>query len=303
MWLLIAVIGYCVSALTMVLDKFILEKKIAQPLIFVFYASIVVLPIFLFLPFGVQALSGILDWSLAGLSGLSFALGLWAMYLCLRTSEVSHAGPLIGGAVAIFVLCLSYLFLGERFSENFFIAFCLLVSGSLLISREKSAISNGWNQGTSWAVLSGLLFAISHVSAKFLYDAYGFFSGLVWTRGALGIFGIILLLSPAVRSEVKRIFSKRQKNDGQPAKGNALIIIINRLSGVVGVVLVQWAIALGSVTIVNALAGLQYAILVISVFAMTKFFPKVMKEDYAKGELVKEFMAVVLIGVGFALLI
>lgn len=303
MWLIIAVIGYFVSALTTVLDKFILEKKITQPLIFVFYASAVVLPIFLLVPFGVTPLSGIMDWLAAALSGVAFALGLWTMYLSFRKSEVSHAGPLIGGVVAIFVLCLSSFFLGEQFSNRFLIAFCFLVAGSFLISHEKSAGNNGWHSGMNWAILSGFLFAVSHVSAKYLYDAYGFFSGLVWSRGALGLFGLVLLLAPSVRAELVRIFSKRQTGEVAPKKANALVIIFNRLSGVIGVLLVQWAIALGSVTIVNALAGLQYALLVIAVFVLSKLFPKILREEYAKGELIKEFAAVLVIGVGLALLI
>jgi drug/metabolite transporter (DMT)-like permease len=303
MWFFIAIAGYLISALTMVLDKFILEKKITQPLIFVFYASVVVLPIFLFLPFGVTTLSGITDWMLAAVSGVMFALGLWTMYLSFGKSEVSHAGPLIGGVVAVFVLCLSSFFLGEQFSNQFLIAFCFLVAGSFMISHEKSAGKNGWHSGMNWAILSGLLFAVSHVSAKYLYDAYGFFSGLVWSRGALGVFGLFLLFAPSVRAELVKIFSKRQAEETAPKKTGALIIIVNRLSGVIGVLLVQWAIALGSVTIVNALAGLQYALLIIAVFVLSKLFPKILKEEYAKGELIREFAAVLIIGVGMALLI
>jgi drug/metabolite transporter (DMT)-like permease len=257
----------------------------------------------LLLPFGVTALSGIVDWAIALLSGATFALGLWAMYQSFGKSEVSHAGPLIGGVVAVFVLCFSSFFLGERFDNQFLIAFCFLVVGSFMISREKSDKKNGWHSGMNWAILSGFLFAISHVSAKYLYDAYGFFSGLVWSRGALGVFGLILLFAPSVRAELKKIFSKSQAGEAAPKKSNALIIIFNRLCGVVGVLLVQWAISLGSVTVVNALAGLQYALLVIAVFALSKFFPKILKEEYVKGELIREFAAVLIIGIGMALLI
>jgi drug/metabolite transporter (DMT)-like permease len=303
MWLFIAIAGYLVSALTMVLDKFILEKKISQPLIFVFYASVVVLPIFLFLPFGVAPLSGLADWILAALSGVTFAFGLWTMYLSFRKSEVSHAGPLIGGVAAVFVLFLSSFFLGEQFSNQFLIAFCFLVAGSFMISHEKSANNNGWHSGMNWAILSGFLFAVSHVSAKYLYDAYGFFSGLVWSRGALGVFGLVLLFAPSVRAELVKIFSKKPAGEASAEKTGPLIIIVNRLSGVIGVLLVQWAIALGSVTVVNALAGVQYALLIIAVFVLSKLFPKILKEEYAKGELVKEFAAVVVIGIGLAFLI
>lgn len=296
-------------AVVNILDKFILENKINNPTIFVFYSTAILLPIFLLIPFGVVFLNGMLDWFIAILSGLTFFLGLWAMFICFQKSEVSHAGPLVGAITPVFILFLSIYFLGDSFSQKTLIAIACLVGGLLLIAREKSEKNNGWHLGIAWGVLSGFLFAVSHVSAKYIYDGYGFFSGLVWTRGAIAIFGLFLLFLTPIRQEllvgVKKIFHIFFGRLNKPEKSSTghLVILINRLGALVGVFLIQWAIALGDVTIVNAIAGFQYAVLILAVFYLTKYAPKFFREKITPREVVFQSIAILIIAVGLALLV
>lgn len=308
MWLLIALVGYFILAVVNILDKFILEKKIKNPVIFVFYSSAILLPIFLLIPFGVVYLNGLVDWSVAILSGLAFFLSLWAMFICFQKSEVSHAGPLVGAITPVFVLFLSIYFLGDTFSQKTLIAIVCLVGGLLLIAREKSEKNNGWHLGIAWGILAGFLFAVSHVSAKYIYDGYGFFSGLVWTRGAIAIFGLFLLFSTQIRQEflagIKKIFLfAGRSNKPRNTDAGHSVILINRLGALVGVFLIQWAIALGDVTIVNAIAGFQYAVLILAVFYLTKFAPKFFREKITSREVVFQSIAILVIAVGLALLV
>ncbi|MFA5128078.1 MAG: EamA family transporter [Patescibacteria group bacterium] len=308
MWLLIAVIGYAALAAVNILDKYILEKAVSRASVFVFYSSVCVLPILLLAFFGFGHPTNLFDWSITFTAGFSFAFALWAMYLAFQRSEVSHAGPLNGAAVAVFVFILSSIFLGETFDARSLFAFGFLVVGSLLISHEKSSNHRGWHAGMTWAVFSGLLFAISHVASKYIYTQCGFVGGLIWTRGFFGIFSLLLLFSPAVRVAAKSMFSfghnkKIESTAQNSSHGKAAAIAVNRVLSVLGVVLIQWAISLGSVTIVNALAGLQYAVIVIGMLVLSKFLPNFIKEDYGPSEIIQELAAVFVIGIGLALLI
>ena len=308
MWLIIAVIGYAALAAVNILDKFILEKAVSRASVFVFYSSVCVLPILLLAFFGFGHPMNLFDWTITFVAGFSFALALWAMYLAFQRSEVSHAGPLNGAAVAVFVFIFSSLFLSETFDVRTLAAFAFLVAGSLLISREKSSNHRGWHSGMTWAVFSGLLFAVSHVASKYIYTQCGFAGGLIWTRGFFGIFSLLLLFSPAVRAAAKSMFFFGRKKQIESttqnnSRGKAAAIVVNRTLSVLGVVLIQWAISLGSVTIVNALAGLQYAVIVIGMLALSKFKPNFIKEDYSRSEIIQELFAVLIIGVGLALLI
>lgn len=297
MWIIISIIGYAILAAVGILDKFILSDKKVAPKLFVFYSTIFVLPILLLLPFGVKMPNNFWLWFSAGVSGIFFAFGLYAMYKGFLESEISHIGPLVGGATPLFVLLLSWIFLNENLTPAQYLASVFLILGAFIIAFEKSQRHHGLHVGMLWGVLSGLLFAISHVASKYAYDNLGFYSGFVLTRSALGLCGLVLLYLPSIRHE---LFHSGRRVDG---KDNVLLVVVNKILGVVGVVLIQYAIALGSVSVVNALGGLQYAILIVAVFLLSKFAPRIFKEQYTKAELWQEFLAILIIAVGLWFLI
>lgn len=297
MWILLSLIGYGILAIVALMDKFILSKSV-KPIIFTFYSSIFVLPILFFIPFGVSFPTVWTDWLIFLISGFFFSIGLWVMYLGYQRSEISHIGPLVGAATPFFILLLSGIFLKESFGFYTLLAIFILILGSLLVSFENSQKHNGVHLGMLFGVVSGLFFAISHVAAKYAYDVLGFYSGFVWTRTFIGIFGIILFLSPSIR----QIF-KRKKDNFSEKKSQLSLISWNKILGVVGIVLIQYATALGSVTLVNALAGVQFAILIILVALFSRFYPKLFKEQYTKREVVQEFVAILLIGGGLAFML
>jgi len=72
---------------------------------------------------------------------------------------------------------------------------------------------------------------------------------------------------------------------------------------VVAVLLIQYATALGSVTIVNALSGVQFAFLIVVIALLTKYDPKLSKEKFARGELRNELLAVLVIAIGLAMVL
>ncbi|MDO9509960.1 MAG: hypothetical protein Q7J14_01580 [Candidatus Magasanikbacteria bacterium] len=301
-WFIIALLGYLVLALVSISDKFILSKKLATPAVFVFYSTAPLVLLFLSLFFGIKFLpSSGMFWAVV--SGLCLLFGFWTMYKGFLASEVSHAGPMLGAVIPIGVLFLSIGIGNEILTDKQLLACLFLILGSLLISFEKSKLHSGWHRGFLWIILSGILFAISHVSAKYLYDTYGFTSGLVWTRGFSGLFGLVLLLTPSVCNEICSWFKKSVKEEKDKKNNKISLILFNKIFGVIGVLLVQFAIALGSVSLVSVLSGAQFGIVVILVAFLSLFYPKIFKEEYTKLEVVQEVLAVLIIGVGLSLLI
>jgi len=302
MSLILAFIGFALLAVVAILDKFILTKSIPKPIVFVFYSSVFVLPILLLLPFGVVFLQTWFDWLIAVISGAAFAFALWAMYTSYIKSEISHAGPLVGAATPFFVLILSLSFLNENLTKLQLVGIFVLIFGSLLISSEKSRKHTGWHTGMLWGVLAGLFYATSNVSAKYIYDIYGFYSGFVWVYGFLGLSGLFLLFSPSVRSIFKKSASKTVKSKQRISK-QIILVSINKILGVIALVLIQFAVAIGSVALVSALSGVQFAVLIILVALLSKFAPKLFKEQYGKRELVWELVAVGVIVFGLVLVV
>lgn len=299
MWLFIALIGYATLAVVSVLDKFILTNEKVSPLRFVFYSTIFVSPLFFLVPWTTLPI-GWSSWLAAVLIGFTFAFGLWTMYLGIQKSEISHIGPLIGGAIPLFVLVLGQFFLGEIISNRQLLAIALLAFGSILISSEYKHKKQNFNTAIFWGLLAAALFAVSHVASKYLYNQIGFFSGFVWGRGFTGIFGILLLCFPKLWKE---LFKGTKLSNSKKSAGNFILVAVNKTLGVVGLVFVQYAVFLGSVTVVNALAGVQYAFLLILVGIMSKFFPRRFKEEYSKTEIIQEIISVFIIATGLTLLL
>lgn len=306
MYLFIAIIGYLALAIVNIFDKFILTKAVPKPIVVVFYSTALILPIFLLIPFGAGYLGSWLSYLIAVIGGVFFGFALWAMFIGFQKSEVSHAGPLVGATTPFFVLFLSQLFLKEQLTGYQIIGIIILIIGSLIISAEKSKTHHGWHSGMLWLILAGLLYAISHVASKYIYDGYGFYSGLVWTRGFMGLFGMLLLAWPEVR---KTLLGNGERGMGKGenkqvgAWKQAVLVLGSRIFGVIGTLLIQYAIAIGSVTIVNALVGAQFAFLIILVALLSKFLPKLFKEDYGKGEMAWEMVAVAVIAVGLIMVV
>lgn len=303
MWFIFALLGNAVLAIVGVTDKLILTKSVPKPIVFVFYSTIFILPLFLFLPFGVIFPTAWADYFIFAVSGICFALGLWAMYIGFQESEISHVGPLVGAATPFFVFLLGNIFLGEKFTAIKLVAIFVLIFGSLIVSFEKSKFHNGWHRGMAWGVLAGLLFAVSHVTAKYAYDAYGFYNGFIWTKLWIGAFALFLLPFPSVRALFRRSPANSEIQSAPSHSGAAGLVVANKLLGILGVVLVQYAISLGSVSLVNALSGVQYALLIILVALISKFYPQILKETYTRKEIWQEVSAVAIIGLGLVLLL
>jgi drug/metabolite transporter (DMT)-like permease len=295
-WFIVALIGYISFAVVFLLDKVIVSEKLGEPIVYTFYSTIYMLAALLALPFVGWGLFSGIDWLWALLSGITFGFGLWTLFLALQRDETSHISPFNGAFVTIFVYFFSSFFLGEKLTQFSQTGVIILVVSALLLSFQKTKKRQTFSIGFLWAIISGLLFAISHVLAKYLYGFYPFWSTLVWTKAFVGIVGLFILFSPKVYKtfrKTKRIHEKKKTNTG-------FLIVVDKILAVIGVVCIQYAIALGSVTVVNALIGVQYVLMFILILFFTKFFPKIFNEYFTKKELIVEIIAICLVVLGTA---
>jgi len=110
---------------------------------------------------------------------------------------------------------------------------------------------------------------------------------------------VLFLFSPAVRKSFKRAATPDEKMTG----GKIALVAGDKFLGFIALLLVQYAVSLGSVTLIYALAGVQYVLLIIAVALLSKFYSQFYREEYSRGELMQEFFAVALIVAGIYLLV
>ncbi|MBU1896124.1 EamA family transporter [Patescibacteria group bacterium] len=288
-WFFLAIIGYLLLALVAILDKFILTKSLNKPAVYTFYSTIFMFGALVLWPFGAGWIYGI-DWFWAIVSGLGFGFGLWTFYKAVKEGEATHIVPFNGAVIMVATYIFSSWFLNENLSGVQLTGVAILVFASILLTWEKSLKHQGFHSGFIWAIASGLFFAISHVSAKYLYEIYPFLTGFMWTRVMTGFLGLFLLTFPAVRKS----FIRRKKKAKTVGKRHALlIVVINKILSVGSLILIQFAAAIGSVTLVMALAGVQYVLIFIFVYLSTKLFKKFFQEYFTKREIAVQLVALV----------
>lgn len=242
-WLYLAIIAYLINACVFIIDKYLLSSPIPKYSAYAFGVSILSLASLLLIPFGV-AWQGLGFFLIAITCGVSFFVGLTFLYKAIKESDVSVAATQTGTLGAIFTFIFSVLILKEKLAFNSLFAFVLLVCGIFLLGKiDKRTLRT--------SILAGLSFGLSYVLLKLSFNSSNFVNGLFWSR--MGFVGTALstLLSPKVRSEI----SLSYKNSSNNSK---VLFLFNKFLAGIGFILLYFAIRLGSVSLVNALLGLQF---------------------------------------------
>ncbi len=292
MWLLWAAIGYFLNATAIAVDKILLtSKQIKNPAVYTVMISILGLFVLVLTPFGLEFVS--IPVLLVGLvSGAIFTVGLWLMFTILKTAEASRVPALIGSWSPLFVLILAFISLGERLSIYEIASFVLLVLGGLLITQGKSGLK-GYN--LVLAIGAAIAFAVSSVLLKFSLEHTNFVSSLIWNRlGASGA-GLFLLLLPGVIKELRNDLSVGHKSF-------KWIVLGGQTAGALSGLIITYAISLTSVSLVNALQGVQYVFLLVMAAILSRFHPSLLKEEFSRAVLFQKIQAMILIGAGLWLL-
>lgn len=293
MYIWIAIFAYLLFAINGIVDKFLLTKAVRHPIAYAFYIGITGPLTLILAPFGLQLVSPA-DFIVALVGGSCFVLALYFLYVATQATSISRLLPIEGGLVPVFTLFLAFGVLGETLTQNQLMAFVFLVVGAVLISFKHDA--KGWHpKALGNALVAAFLFALSFTLTKYIFDQTNFVSGLIWTRIGFFLTSLCFLLP---RRSRRYIFNAPK----QTTRGNEFLYYGARISGGVGGFLQNYAIAIGSVIIVNALQGVQYAFLLLLTLVLSKYYPRILREQYGSGILVQKIVAMVLITSGLVIL-
>lgn len=289
---LAAIIAQIFNGTVSVFDKFLLQRTL-RPATLAFWISLTSLGAFFLLPFGYGAPLGN-QWFLDLAAGAIFILALIFMYEAMQKEELTRVVPIIGSLIPIFTLIIAYFILGEILTPNQFIAVLILILGVILLTYRHSAKPSNWLI-LSCAILAAFGFALSSVLMKEIFTYQPFFSGLAFSRlGGLIIIPIVLL----DRQSRCDIFQKREV----PKRGNTYVFFAGRFFSGSGFVLVNWAYAILSPAIVNALQGVQYAFLFILTSILSRFWPAVLREPVERKVIFRKIAGLVCVILGSIIL-
>jgi uncharacterized membrane protein len=305
-WIVLVVIAQFIYAIVAIIDKFIITSKtVSRPFVYAFYLSALSflgISIFAFsfiqLPFETIQMPSIsnvhfvtpLVALLTMLNAYTFFGALFFIFTAFKKADASDVVPVVGSIAAVTTLLLSFIFLDVFLSPNFILGFALLVTGTFLVSHFRFT-----GNTLKMAVLSGIFFGANAVSVKVLFGFTSFDNGFFWSRIAMIAAVLSLLLIPSLRSKLKGQVSKTG------TKGSVFVLGNKFLSSISGIMILK-AIQLGDVSIVQALAGLQFVFLLIFSVFLGHRTPKSCGENCQRRDRLQKLISVGIIVLGFVIL-
>jgi len=286
LWLSIGLVAYLLTAVAFLIDKYLLTGSVRQPLAYAFWVAVFSVAVVIFIPFGVY-LPGAFYLTVAFVSGATFFFGLIFLYRAIRKTDVSVASTKVSVISVAFAYFFSVFMLGESFRLMDLAAFGVVMAGIFLLGRAGRSV---WSE----AFLGGILFGFSLVTLKLTFDMSDFVNGFFWTRvGFLGA-ALAMLVSPSARREIFKSYR------GSPLFSKFLFLVSKGVAGV-GFLLIDIAVNLGNVALVNALLGAQFLFIFVLALIFGKKIPAI-AENTNFDVLVKKFSGAALVVVGIVLL-
>lgn len=297
-WVFITIIAYFFHALNALTDKFLLSESIPRPSNYAFYVGIFGLFSLFLIPFGDFFIPSPVELAKALFSGATFTFALFLFFIAMKHGEASRVSTMIGAFSPVFVLILSYFFLGSSLGSRELAAFMILVFGGILISFKRSPVLNNFGGTTdilAITVFASLIFALSYVFAKAVFNDLSFINGFIWTR--LGSFAASLVF--LIPREIRNSILNLPRIAGSKT---SVLFLLNKIFGALGFFLISYAISLGNVSIINAMQGVEYALIFLLAVILSMKYPFILEEEISKSVVLQKVSAFFLISFGLFLL-
>lgn len=307
LWILLALIAHAGNGVVFIVDKGLLgsESGAGDPKRLAFYSGLLSALAILLVAIDFAPPTGfVVLWSL--IAGVLFVAALWLFFFALDTDEASRVVPITGSAVPLFTLLFAALFLHEPLTGGGLLGVLFLIIGGAVLSMRARQTRGVRSRALIAAIFAGAAFAAYFAVAKYLYDSFDpFWSAFGYSRFGVGVAALILLGPVIWRS---RSFHQARKPTRTAQQKRRLQYVIgaffgSKVLGTAMFILQNYAIDLGSVTVVNALQGTQYAFVLVLAAIMSRTFPKLFREELHRVALMQKIFGIIFISLGLVLVL
>ena len=287
----IALAAYLGLSLVAVIDKYILTGPIKSPVLYASTSGLLSLTALILWPwakFNPTLSQIILDSS----AGICFIIALVFYFLALKWGEASRVVPITGAFVPIFTLFGANAFLYEKLDSYQLIGVLLLIVGGVLISLKNKhhQLKVSHYKFFAATLIASLGFAAAFVITKVAYTTQPFLGVLILSSIGKGLIGLLLLGILLIKHE-------HHVKAAKPKARTLGLLVTARSLGAISGLGQNYAIAIASVTIINALQAFQYAFLFILIYLLGKKIPK-LRENFKKGALIQKTIAILILAIG-----
>jgi transporter family protein len=196
-------------ALNGILDKKLSGRLETHPLLYVGAFGVVALPVAFLGVIGLVPRPALSDLMLALVGGTCFALAVALYYRAVALDEISRLVPLFRLS-SLMVLLFSALLFGERLRQTEYMAFAVMLAGSILLALKLDQGRPSLSRGAGLMAIVATLLAINSTLIAQLYYRYPLRVAFVAEQAGVAVGAVILLvLTPGKRVLWQRVRSMR----------------------------------------------------------------------------------------------
>lgn len=288
-WVSLVVMAQLINAVIVLFDKYLLnsDRGISKPVVYAFYVSILSGVVIVLVPFGGISWPSNTVIILSIATAISYIFSIYFLYSALKITDASDVAPVAGAMSAISAFVFAHIWLSQDLPLSFITAFIFLIIGTLLISHFRfNSIS------FAYVFAAGILFGISAFLIKLIFLQTTFINGFFWSRMTNVIGALFLLLIPANYSAI--VHGLRHSTSG-----TKWLVTGNKALSGISFLFIMLAIQMGSVSIVNALSGLQFVFLLTFAYFCVNKFPSVFAGEIHPHKFNHKLYGVIFILYGF----
>jgi len=296
LWILVALSSHLSWAFGNVGEKYIISNKIKNPYIYQLWAVLLVITSLVLIPFiqfeipNTHQLIGVF---LA--AAFHFSAG-FPYIKAIQEEEVTRIN-IWWFLIPIFSLVISWMILGEFLNGQQIVAFCILITATILASLRIGSSKIKFSKALWLMVLSCLLFAAQATTVRYLtaFEGMNFLNVFVWTNLFTFILGVMLFGIKKIRKSSAEEF---KTVDWKLIVWIFVLYLLNSL----GFLLNTFALSLAPAALVFAMEGFQAIFVFIIVIILSFFTAASLKEELDLKNIILKIVTLVLGVVGILIL-
>lgn len=282
-------VAYFLNSISILIAKFLLNKSIPDPLIYIFFISAFSLVALLLLPF--TAILPLWVFFLASCSTLLWTGGAYCMFYGLKYGQASRVIPVIGTLIPVFLVIYGNFMGVIGYNESWAVIILILGLIFLTLPYLKGGIIL---KEIIFILVSAFLFAYSYILLREAYLLADFFSVFVWSRLILIPVGFAILIIPPLRRRV--LTSHGPKLNFLSITG--MLFLVGQAFGGISELLLTFSVSLANPAVVNSLQGTQYVFLLVFSLILSQRFPEVYKERFSNLAILGKIIGILLVALG-----
>ncbi|MFB6213885.1 MAG: EamA family transporter [Candidatus Nanohaloarchaea archaeon] len=273
-------------------DKFVLNQEVSRASISAIVAKV---PNFLiFAAVGIiqtEIIFSLTNFILGFILASLYIVSSYFYYEGISQEDVSRFIPTLS-VNSVFIVILSFLFLGESFGVSEYVGMFLTIAGAILISVEKPQRGIHIFQSRKavlMGIIAALLWAVRDIFLKIGTSSVDIFLLLFW----IGVNGIFLTL-------LSSVFAYHRMEDSE-MRGYEHLLIIGSLTAMGYLTFIK-SLSLGPVSLASVIVKIDSAIVFVGSIIISKLHPGIIREKLDRDVLIQKALALLMIIAGVILI-